>query len=90
MPSTTNELLVDGSEQKFIGNEGIPGDDVYTVAMWWEGEHMCALGVHTSGAFPIMRSRRYLQAGSGGKFGELVVERVVEGLTSKVIYTRRN
>ena len=91
MPSTTNELLVDGSEQKFIGNEGIPGDDVYTVAMWWENDAMVAWGKHTSGKFPVMDTRRYLPTSEkkGEQFGELVVVREVQGVKCTVIYSRR-
>ena len=91
MPSTTNELLVDGSEQKFIGNEGIPGDDVYTVAMWWENDAMVAWGKHTSGKFPVMDTRRYLRTSEkkGEQFGELVVVREVQGVKCTVIYSRR-
>ena len=89
MPETTNTLRVDGSTQQFVGNEGIPGDDVYTVAMWWEGDAMVAWGKHTSGRFPVMDTRRFLRHGPRGEpFGELVVDRTVEGHSCRMIYSR--
>ena len=35
-----NKLEINGKEQTFVGNEGLPGNDKYTVSMWWEGEAM--------------------------------------------------
>jgi hypothetical protein len=91
MPPTTNSMRVDGTVQTFIGNEGIPGDDQYTVAMWWEGDAMVAWGEHKSGRFPRMDTRRYLRDGLDGKHhSELVVERTVEGVFSRMIYVRRS
>jgi len=90
MPPTSNSMRVDGTLQTFIGNEGIPGDDEYTVAMWWEGEAMVAWGEHKSGRFPRMDTRRYLRNGDDGRrFSELVVERTVEGVFSRMVYARR-
>ena len=38
-----NKLEINGKEQAFVGNEGLPGNDKYSVSMWWEGEAMmCA------------------------------------------------
>jgi len=89
MPATTNRMRVDGTLQTFVGNEGIPGDDRYTVAMWWEGEHMVAWGEHRSGTWPRLDTRRYLQYGRDGKrHSELVVERTVNGISSRMIYAR--
>jgi len=85
MPTTTNVLSIDGVEQEFKGNEGIPGDDRYRIAMWWEGEQMVAWGEHESGRYPRMHTRRYL---SGARRDELVIERVVAGVASKMIYAR--
>ena len=45
---------------------------------------MVAWGEHESGRFPRMDTRRYLR--SGGK--ELVVERIVQGVFSQMIYAR--
>jgi len=90
MPKTTNTMRVDGTVQTFVGNEGIPGDDEYMVAMWWEGDAMVAWGEHKSGRFPRMDTRRYLRDGlDGARYGELVVERTVDGVFSRMIYTRR-
>ena len=91
MPPTTNSMRVDGTIQTFTGNEGIPGDDQYTVAMWWEGDAMVAWGEHKSGHFPRMDTRRYLHDGADGSHhGELVVERTVEGVFSRMVYVRRS
>jgi len=92
MPATTNSMRVDGTLQTFVGNEGIPGDDQYTVAMWWEGDAMAAWGEHKSGRFPRMDTKRYLRDGEvdGRRHGELVVERTVEGVFSRMIYVRRS
>lgn len=90
MPSTTNTIRVDGTEQVFVGNEGIPGNDRYRVAMWWEGEEMVAWGKHESGRFPLMNTRRFLRASEwGGAHSELVVDREVCGVESRVVYARR-
>ena len=94
MPATTNVLDIDGTVQPFVGNEGIPGDDRYQIAMWWEEDCMVAWGEHDSGRFPRMDTRRYLRrrddGGNGGSqpHGELVVERTVEGVFSRMVYRR--
>lgn len=90
MPATTNAMRIDGTLQTFVGNEGIPGDDKYTVAMWWEHDKMVAWGEHKSGRFPRMDTRRFLRSGLKGEpHGELVVERCVQGVDSRMIYARR-
>jgi len=90
MPKTSNTMRVDGTVQTFVGNEGIPGDDEYRVAMWWEGDEMVAWGEHKSDRFPRMDTRRYLRDGlDGTPHGELIVERTVAGVFSRMIYKRR-